>query len=120
MGRASLLLAVIKRSSRLTIEGNAALFFCLVFLLSCKETSPPTCPEPLEPHIIVVRPSYDSVHNIVGSYKLGVWVRNTIYCASPFRQVTLGEGFQVVRDTILDLFSGFRFLSVDGEGNRLL
>jgi hypothetical protein len=93
----------------------------LMFSPSCKDNLSPDGGTPPSSEVILVRPFDDSVHpSISGSYKLGIWTGNTIYCVSPFRQLTLDQNIRVVRDTILDKYAGYRFLSADNDGGRLL
>jgi hypothetical protein len=93
----------------------------LTFSPSCKDDLSPDAGTPPSSEIILVRPVDDSLHpTISGDYKLGIWVREKIYCVGPLRQLTLDQNFHVSRDTIVDLYSGFWYLSADTSGDRLL
>lgn len=101
------------------------LVFIALCLSSCKEnmmivpTPPPQQPG-INPNIILVRPRLDTLHNIAGDYKMGVWGGNKIYCTAPLREITVNQGLGVERDTILQLIGGYRFLSVNKSATKLL
>jgi hypothetical protein len=69
---------------------------------------------------ILIRSWNDSTHNFGGSYTHGIWRNNTIYCISPFREITVNSNFEVIRDTILELFKRYKFLAPNKTGDSML
>ena len=96
-----------------------AVFLCVI--QACRDRTVPTSPDSRVSQIILVRSSFDSLHaNIGGSYRMGVWRQNKIYCVAPFREIIVDAQLGVVRDTILTLFYAFPFVAINEAGTRAL
>lgn len=102
--------------------GKCLRFATIVLLFSAQSCRDRGVDPPIQKvsQILQIRSSFDSLHHNLGTYTIGVWSDNKIYCSRPYREITLDGQLRATTDTIVGLFWHVLFIAANPSGTKLL